>query len=148
MLRPAFFTCPWGLTRHCARERPEGGLQMFQPGKPIASERPEMFKVRRKGTNPRGEAPILVFLELSMFSQFAAQDCKHHICDLNAWVVVGFDEKERVCNKQIICENNMKGLESWAWLPKFCRTFGALCEGSPTGFLLCARLCRTLLQNP
>ena len=31
----------------------------------------------------------------------------------------------------------MQGLKSWAWLPKFCRTFGVLCEGSSSGFLLC-----------
>ena len=36
----------------------------------------------------------------------------------------------------------------WASLPKFCRTFGVLCEGSSAGFLLCRRFRRDLLQNP
>ena len=42
----------------------------------------------------------------------------------------------------------MQGLKSWAWLPKFCRTFGILCEGSSAGSLLCKRFLRTPLQNP
>ena len=47
-------------------------------------------------------------------------------------------------------EKNLQGLKSWAWLPKFCRTFGVLCEGSSTpGLLAWTRFCRTLLQkNP
>ena len=38
--------------------------------------------------------------------------------------------------------------KSWAWLPKFCRTFGVLCEGSSAGFLLRQPFRRTLRQNP
>ena len=34
-----------------------------------------------------------------------------------------------------IWEKNLQGLKSWAWLLKFCRTFGVLCEGSSAGFL-------------
>ena len=41
----------------------------------------------------------------------------------------------------------LKGLKSWTWLPKFCRTFGVLCEGWSAGFLLCKPFRRTLLQN-
>ena len=46
---------------------------------------------------------------------------------------------------KIRARKNLQGLESWVWLPKFCRTFGVLCEGSSAGFLLCERICRTLL---
>ena len=54
-----------------------------------------------------------------------------------------------------IWRKKLQGLKSWGWgwLPKFCRTFGILCEGSSTGFLLCKGSaepsCRTqkILQN-
>ena len=42
----------------------------------------------------------------------------------------------------------MQGVKSWAWLPKFCKTFGVLCEGSSAGFLLCKPFHKPLLQNP
>ena len=45
-------------------------------------------------------------------------------------------------------EKNLQGLKSWAWPPKFCRTFGVLQNLSSTGFLLCETFCRTFLQNP
>ena len=46
-------------------------------------------------------------------------------------------------------KKNLQGLNSWVWLPKFCRTFGVLYEGFSTGFLLCETSCRTpkVLQN-
>ena len=40
------------------------------------------------------------------------------------------------------------GSESWAWLPKFCRTFGVLCEGSSARFLLCKRFRRIPCRTP
>ena len=41
-------------------------------------------------------------------------------------------------------EKNLQGQKSWAWLPKFCRTFGVLLQNlSSTGFLLCEPSCRT-----
>ena len=48
----------------------------------------------------------------------------------------------------LLWEKNLQGLKSWAWLPKFCRTFVVLQSLSSTSFSLCETLRRTFLQNP
>ena len=45
-------------------------------------------------------------------------------------------------------QNLLKGLKSWALIPKFCRTFGVLCEGSPAGFLVRKPFRRTHCRTP
>ena len=45
-------------------------------------------------------------------------------------------------------EKSLQGVKSWAWLPKFCRTFGVLQNLHSTSSLLCETFCRAFLQDP
>ena len=53
--------------------------------------------------------------------------------------------------KRVVLQNwetKLQGLKSWAWIPKFWRTFDVLQNLSSTGFLLCETFRRNFLQNP
>ena len=88
---------------------------------------------------------------------WGARSCEADLCTLDKAVLWRLSTREQLtlgmfCGRLTMrsgsWESNPQGLTSWVWLPKFCRIFGVLREGSSAGFLPCKPFRRTLLQNP